>query len=131
MYDHNKISKAAHVIREFQDFIDLELRGDNLSQYISSWDGCLLTMHDLPSESIMESTFRKQIVKSDKLKEVMKMYNWDINQKGATPSYEVLRKMVDTYIETSRVEKASREYDHKSKKYCSAVRTTPDEDQKC
>ena len=74
-------------------------------------------MTNLPTENIMESTFRKQIVKSDKLKEVMRMYSWDINQKGATPSYEALRKMVDTYSETSRLEKASQEYDNKPKKY--------------
>ena len=53
----------------------------------------------------------------------MKMCKWDINQKGATPSYEVLRKIVDKYIETSRLEKASREYDHKPKKYGSVVRS--------
>ena len=79
----------------------------------------------------MESTFRKQIVKSDKLKEVMKMYKWDINQTGSTPSYEVLRRMVDTFIETSRLERASREYDHKSKKYRSLVRSAPGEEKEC
>ena len=36
IYDHNKISRAAHVVREFSDLIELELRGDNLSQFISS-----------------------------------------------------------------------------------------------
>ena len=31
IYDHNKISRAAHVVREFSDLIEMELRGDNLS----------------------------------------------------------------------------------------------------
>ena len=56
IYDYNKISKAAHVIREFQDFIGLELRGENLSQFMSAWDKNLLTMTNLPTENIMEST---------------------------------------------------------------------------
>ena len=29
-YGYNKITSSAHVVREFQDFINLELRGDNL-----------------------------------------------------------------------------------------------------
>ena len=39
------------------------------------------------------------------------MYSWEIDQKGAKPSYEDLRKLVDTKIETSRVAKAAQEYD--------------------
>ena len=112
------------MIREFQDFINLELRGDNLSQFVALWDKCLLTMTNLPTQDIMESTFRSQIVKSDKLKEVMKMYKWEINQKDAKPSYESLRRMVDTYIETSRLDKAIKESDN-PKKYGSAVRSAP------
>ena len=119
IYDYNKISSQAHVVREFQDFINLELRGDNLSNFVTAWDKCLLTMTNLPTPDIMESTFRTQVVKSDKLKEVMKMYNWEINQKGAKPSYESLRRMVNTYIENSRLDKAIKEYDN-PKKYGSA-----------
>ena len=69
-------------------------------------------MTNPPTVDIMESTFRSQIVKSEKLKEVMKMYNWEINQKDAKSSYEAFRRMVDTYIESTRLDKASREYDN-------------------
>jgi hypothetical protein len=72
-------------------------------------------MTNLPTPDIMESTFRTQVVKSDKLKEVMKMYNWEINQKGAKPSYDDLRRMVNTYIENSRLDKAIKEYDNPKK----------------
>jgi hypothetical protein len=130
IYDYNKLSKTAHVIKRVQDLIDLELRGDNLSQYITAWDKCLLTMTNLPTSDIMESTFRTQIVKSDKLKEVMKMYNLEINQKDAKPSYESLRRMVDTYIETSRLDKAIKESDN-SKKYGSVVRSAPEAEKEC
>ena len=92
IYDHNKISQQAHVKKEFQDFISLELRGDNLSLYILSWDECLMYMKNVPPPDILESTFRKQCDRSDKLKEVMTMYAWEIDQKGAKPSCEDLRK---------------------------------------
>ena len=42
IYDYNKISSQAHVVREFQVFINLELRGDNLSNFVTAWDECYL-----------------------------------------------------------------------------------------
>ena len=88
-------------------------------------------MTNVPPPDILESTFRKKRDRIGKLKEVMKMYGWEIDQKGAKPSYDELRKLVDTKIETSRLAKASLEYDVTKTTKCGAAVKSESDNKPC
>ena len=59
-------------------------------------------LKELPSESILESLFRRQCEKDDGLKEMLALYNQDVTQRGEPRSYSKLKTMVETHLEQKR-----------------------------
>jgi hypothetical protein len=79
-------------VLEFQDLLSVELKGENIRAYVTDWEMCLAGMKDcqVPAPPVMESLFKRQLEKSEALRETLALYNLDITQKGASPSYDTL-----------------------------------------
>ena len=84
---------------EWDEIINIELHGDNLSQFLTDWDATCLNINQLPDENFLETMFRKQIEKSVQLRGQMALYWQEVTQKGVKKSYEGLRRIVDLYLE--------------------------------
>ena len=84
---------------EWDEIINIELHGDNLSQFLTDWDATCLNINQLPDENFLETMFRKQIEKSTQLRGQMALYWQEVTQKGVKKSYEGLRRIVDLYLE--------------------------------
>ena len=67
---------------EWDELINVHLRGDNLQQFENDWNNMILNVRSLPAEAFLESLFRKQLENSDQLKTVMALYQQDYTQRG-------------------------------------------------
>ena len=74
-------------------------RNDDIQEFDSKWDGILLSMTKIPSDDILEGLYKLRIRVSEKLKNVLELYDLDIHQKKAGPDYHRLKTMVKRSIE--------------------------------
>ena len=54
---------------EWGELINVHLRGGNLQQFENDWNYMVLNVRTLPEEAFLESLFRKQLEKSEQLKD--------------------------------------------------------------
>ena len=51
--------------------LNVELKGDNLAQFLTDWEQTMLSINEIPTESMLESLLRKQRDKSEQLGNAM------------------------------------------------------------
>ena len=100
-----------NVVREFEDFLRIELKGDNVPGLLNDWDDCLLGMKNIPSPEVLETMFRKQLQRSHMFEKTMSFYLFGILNEGKEQSYEELRKLVDNCLEDRRMRSSRSEYE--------------------
>jgi hypothetical protein len=115
IFEHFRITETEGAILEFEDLIAIELRGDNIKQFLNDWESCLINLKAVPPPEILESLFRKQLERSDCLKNVMSLYNLDITHNGKERSYERLLSMIRSQIEDNRRRRNRDEMSHRGK----------------
>ena len=64
MFDFNRVSDIDMKTREFERLHSLELHGDNLEKFISSWDTMIDEMSQVYDDAFLNTLFAKQINKS-------------------------------------------------------------------
>ena len=82
LYDYFKISDTDGAMLEWDAIMQVELKADNLAQFESDWETTLLNINGMPEEKILESVFRKQLMKSEQLKNAMALHDQDVNIRG-------------------------------------------------
>ena len=102
IYEYFQISATEGQILEFEDLLHVQLQGDNLPKFITDWDATLLGLRKPQDEETLESLFRKQLLKSKQLEQLMTLYWSNIQQKVYGKSYERLYSMVKTHIQDRR-----------------------------
>ena len=75
IFQNYKMHEVEGSILEFEDILAVEVRGENLKQFINDWDLVLTQIDEHPSPKVMESLFRKQVDRISELKETMALYN--------------------------------------------------------
>ena len=81
------------------DLFTMVLRKDDIQEFDAKWDGILLAMTRITSDDIFEGLYKLRIRESEKLKNVLEVYNMEIHQKKAGPDYHRLKTMVKRSIE--------------------------------
>ena len=66
---------------------------------IRKWDEILLSMTQIPSDDILEGSYKLRRRESEKLKTVLELYDLEIHQKKGGPDYHILKTMVKRSIE--------------------------------
>ena len=122
IFEHNKITQAVNVVREFEDFLRVELKGDNVPGLLNDWDDCLLGMKNIPSPEVLETMFRKQLQRSHLFEKTMGFYHFGILNEGKEQSYDELRKLVDNFLEDRRMRSSRTEYESGRKQLGAAGR---------
>ena len=75
------------------------LRNDDIHEFVSKWDGILLSMTKIPHDDIFEGLYTLRIRESEKLKTVLELYDLETHQKKLGPDYHRLKAMVKRSIE--------------------------------
>ena len=66
--DHFRISEVEGAVMEFTDLLDLELVGDNLQAFENDWETVWEGMRELPTDTVAERLYRRQLEKLVQLK---------------------------------------------------------------
>ena len=90
LYDYFKVSTNDGVLLDWEAILQVNLKGDNLSQFLTDWETTLLNIQEPPTDSMLEGLLRNQLEKSEQLKNSMSLYWQDITQRGGEKSYEKL-----------------------------------------
>ena len=105
IYKHFKLSDEDGAMLEWDELINVHLRGDNLQQFENDWNNMILNVRSLHEEAFLESVFRKQLEKSEQLKSVMALYQQDYTQRGEKKSYQKLKDMLRVHLEKKLLDK--------------------------
>ena len=81
-YDFFKVSTNDGTLLDWEEILQVHLKGDNLSQFLSVWETTLLSIQEPPTDSMLEGVLRNQLEKSEQLKNAMSLYWQDITQRG-------------------------------------------------
>ena len=101
VFDNFRLADVDGQLLNHDEIMKLELKmpGDNLMQYLNDWDTTFLHINQMPDDHFLESMFRRQLEKSQKLKSLMALYHQGITHEGKERSYQRLRIMVETYLD--------------------------------
>ena len=105
LYDYFKVSTNDGVLLDWEEILQVTLKGDNLSQFLTDWETTLLNIQDPPTDSMLEGLLRNQLEKSEQLKNSMSLYWQDITQRGEEKSYEKLLTTLRTHIDRKRLDR--------------------------
>ena len=76
-----------------------------MQQFENDWNNTILNIRGLPDEVFLETLFRKQLEKSDQLKNAMALYQQDYTQRGEKRSYQKLRDILRFHLEKKLLDK--------------------------
>ena len=103
LYENFRLYDTDGALLEWDAIMNVDLKGDNLVQFVSDWESVLLNISGIPDEKILESLFRKQLHRSEQLKNAMALHKQDVNIRGKSHSYPGLLRMVNLYMEHNRL----------------------------
>ena len=99
IYKHFKLSEEDGAMLEWDELLHVHLRGDNLQQFENDWNNTILNIRELPDEVFLATLFRKQLDKSEQLKNAMALYQQDYTQRGERKSYQKLKDILRFHLE--------------------------------
>ena len=108
IYERFKLSTEDGAILEFEDLLQVELKGDNVRAFQNDWEFLLSGLRHLPTPGIMESLYRKQLNESTQMKGMLQLYEQEITLGRTTHSYETLYNLVTAYL-ASREKQSTRD----------------------
>lgn len=98
IFQHLAVNAVEGATVTFQDLLTVELKGDNVRNFIHEWDSILLIINNPPSEVILEQLFYKQLRKSEQLKPTLALYDQDITLQRAVRDYRRLYSIVSAHL---------------------------------
>ena len=85
--------------KNYTDLFTIALRNDDIPEFVSKWDGILLSMTKIPHDDILEGLHKLRIRASEKLKTALELYDLETHQKKLGPDYHRLKTLVKRSVE--------------------------------
>ena len=94
-----EVSKIEGGLLDFEDFILVTVRGENVTRFLNDWDKAYakLRVESRPTPDQLEILFRRQIQQVHDLEKTLDLYELTINQQSMPRTYDRLREMVDQH----------------------------------
>ena len=105
LYENFKLSETDGAMLEWDAIMNVKLKGDNLSAFLTDWENTILNINSCPEEQVLESVVRREITNSEQFKNAMALHEQDVNVRGVKRSYDALVKMVKVQIEATRLQR--------------------------
>ena len=74
IYEHFRVTGTHVAILNYSDLFCISLLGDGAQSFDTRWDEVLLSIHQVPSDDILESLYKMRTRGSDQLKIVLALY---------------------------------------------------------
>ena len=98
-YEYCWMTGTHEDILDFSDLFSVVFRGDDVQGFDTRWGVVLLSTLEVPSDNIVVTLYRMSFRKPDPLKTVWALYEQDVEQKNAHPSYQRLKTMVQKFLD--------------------------------
>ena len=108
IYKYYRLSEQDGALFEFEDLMNLRLKGDNLAQFQNDWNICLSGQRKLPPPDILENLYLRQLERSQQLDRAMALYHDGITLKGEEKDYDRLTRIVSAHLERKDSPKIAR-----------------------
>ena len=112
IYKYFKLSEEDGAMLEWDELLSVHLRGGNLQQFENDWNNTILNIRELPDEIFLETLYRKQLDKSEQLKNAMALYQQDITQRGEKQSYQKLKDILRYHLEKKLLDRNKNAWNH-------------------
>ena len=99
IYDFLRVTDAHDAVLDYAELFSVTLHNDNIQEFDTRWDEVLLSMTEIRSDEILESLFKLRIRESDRLKNLVELYDMETHQKTSVLNYQKLKTMVKRYID--------------------------------
>ena len=73
IYDYFRVTAAHDTILDYADSFSVTLHDENMQEFLTRWDGVLLSMSKIPSDDILESLYKLRMRESDPLITVLEL----------------------------------------------------------
>ena len=82
VFDHFKLSDVDGAMLNWDEIIRLKLHmpGDNVKQFLDDWDTTFANINGSPDPEVHESLFKRQLEKSNQLKQTLALYDQETTQ---------------------------------------------------
>ena len=77
-----RLSAEHGTVLEFRDLIRVELRNNNLNQYMLDKESIITCINKMPTIDILEGLYLRQLGETDQFKGMLHLYWFGITQKG-------------------------------------------------
>ena len=94
IYDHLRVTGSHDSVENYTNLLTISLRNDDIQEFVSKWDGILLSMTKIPHDDILEGLYKLRIRESEKLKTVLELYDLETHHQKLGPDYNRLKTMV-------------------------------------
>ena len=68
IYEYFRVTGANDSVENYADLFTVVLRKNDIQEFVSKWDGILLSMTKIPPDDILEGLYKLRILESEKLK---------------------------------------------------------------
>ena len=85
---------AHEAVLDHTDLLRVTLHGYDIQGFDNRWNQVLLSMRDLPTDSILETLYNMPTRGSVQLQTVLAMYEQEVHQDRSRPNYQNLKTMV-------------------------------------
>ena len=99
IYDQFWVIGIHDSVENYIDLFTIVLRNDDIQEFDSKWDGILLSMTKIPHDDILEGLYKLRIRESEKLKNLLELYDVETHQKKLGLDCHKLKTMVKRSIE--------------------------------
>ena len=98
IYDNFRVTGAHDIVLDYAALFSITLRGDNVQEFDTRWDGIMLSMTKTPTDDVSESLYKLRTRESAQLKTVLELYDVEIHQQISMPGCQKLKTMVKRSI---------------------------------
>ena len=96
--DYFRISAEQGAVLDVSDLVSVTLGNNDVKRFLQDWESVLLSIDSVPSNSILESLFYRQLGKADSLKSLLELYRQGVTQDGKPKDYERLLNMIKCHL---------------------------------
>ena len=79
LYENFRVTGANDSVENYADLFTVALRNDDIQEFVSKWDGIILSMTKIPSDDLLEGLYKLGIRECEKIKTVLELYKMEIH----------------------------------------------------
>ena len=99
IYEHFRATGAYDAVQDLSDLFNVRLQNDDAQDFDTRWDESLLSASEVPTEMVLEGSYKSKLHDSVQLQTTLAMYEQEIIRNNEQPNYSRLKIAVRRHID--------------------------------